>query len=496
MLSPADEQALTEDMAGFAHDPLGHVLYSYPWGVHGTSLADKTGPHPWQREMLDRIGQRLRAGVAVHFEDVIREAVASGHGIGKSALVAWLIRWALDTMADARCVVTANTDKQLTTKTWPELTKWHHMGMTKHWWVCTATALYSADADHEKTWRADAIPWSEHNTEAFAGLHNEGKRILVIFDEASKIADRVWEVAEGALTDTNTEILWCVFGNPTQASGRFRECFRKFKERWHTQSIDARTVAGTNRKQHEQWIADYGIDDDFVKIRVRGMFPNVSVKGLFSEADVDESFRRGVKPGQYDFAPVVLSCDPAWSGDNKLVIGMRQGLSYRVLREMPKNDNDGLVASLLAQFEDEHRADAVFIDLGYGTGIASFGRTWGRNWTLVGFGEGATDPSCVNRRAEMYRNARDWIKQGGSIYGCDQLREDLLAIEVKPRADGKLLLESKQEMLERDVMSPDHADAFVLTFAAPVLPKAHADHSRPSDFAKMDYKPHSRLARR
>jgi hypothetical protein len=38
---------------------------------------------------------------------------------------------------------------------------------------------------HEKTWRIDAIPWNEHNTEAFAGLHNQGKRILVVFDEAS-----------------------------------------------------------------------------------------------------------------------------------------------------------------------------------------------------------------------------------------------------------------------------------------------------------------------
>lgn len=80
------------------------------------------------------------------------------------------------------------------------------MAITREWFITTATAMYSNDPGHDKRWRADAIPWSEHNTEAFAGLHNERKRIIVVFDEASNIADLVWEVAEGALTDEDTEI--------------------------------------------------------------------------------------------------------------------------------------------------------------------------------------------------------------------------------------------------------------------------------------------------
>ena len=491
---------LAEDMAGFRHDPLGHVLYSYPWGVAGTSLASRDGPWPWQRETLARIGDRLKAGELANFEDVVQEAVSSGHGIGKSALVSWLVRWALDTFEDTRVLVTANTDKQLTTKTWPEVTKWHNLGITAHWWTCTATALYSVDPAHEKNWRADAIPWSEHNTEAFQGLHNLEKRIVVIFDEASKIADPVWEATEGALTDTGTEIVWTVFGNPTQASGRFRECFRKNKHRWHTQQIDARTVPGTNAKLHEKWIEDNGIDSDFVKVRVRGMFPSMSVRGLFSEADVDAAYGRVIREDQYSFAPVIITCDPAWSGDNVLVIGKRQGLWYEILHVMPKNDNDVLVANFIARYEDEYRADAVFVDLGYGTGIVSVARSLGRTWQLVGFGETPFDPSCVNRRAEMYRAARDWIKAGGCLPNngphAAQLREDLLAIEVKPRPDGKLLLESKDEMLGRGVSSPDHADAFVLSFASPVQKKVHtAPNARPG-FADADYKPHRGLSRR
>ena len=93
----------------------------------------------------------------------------------------------------------------------------------------SATALYSEDAEHEKTWRIDAIPWSENNPEAFAGLHNKGKRILIIFDEASAIADVIWETIQGALTDSNTEIIMAVFGNPTRNNGRFYDCFHQYR---------------------------------------------------------------------------------------------------------------------------------------------------------------------------------------------------------------------------------------------------------------------------
>ncbi|MGZ5905641.1 MAG: terminase, partial [Reyranella sp.] len=125
-------------------------------------------------------------------DEAVRMAVASGHGIGKSALVAWIILWALSTVSDTRGIVTANTEGQLRTKTWPELAKWHALSTNKDWFTYTATSLhYSALPGRDKTWRVDAITWSENNTEAIAGLHNKGKRAFALFDEASSIADGV-----------------------------------------------------------------------------------------------------------------------------------------------------------------------------------------------------------------------------------------------------------------------------------------------------------------
>ena len=121
-------------------------------------------------------------------------SIASGHGIGKSAEMGMLLNWGMSTCEDCKVVVTANTDNQLRTKTWPEISKWFRLAINRHWFNITATKVASVDPDHTDSWKADAVPWSEHNTEAFAGLHNKGKRIILIFDEASNIADKVWRL--------------------------------------------------------------------------------------------------------------------------------------------------------------------------------------------------------------------------------------------------------------------------------------------------------------
>jgi hypothetical protein len=398
-------------------------------------------------------------------------ARASGHGIGKSAMIAMITKWALDTHEDTKIVITANTEKQLNTKTSPELEKWNRLSITAHWFTASVTSLKSTDPAHEATWRADLIPWSEHNTEAFAGLHNEGKRIVLLFDEGSAIADKVWEVAEGALTDANTEILWLVFGNGTRPTGRFRECFRRYKHRWDHDQIDSRTVEGINLEQVDKWVADYGEDSDFVKIRVRGMFPSASPKQFISEKDVDAAFGRVIRPESYAFAPKILTVDPAWTGVDEFVVALRQGLMYRILRTIPKNDDDVAMANMIAQIEDEEEADAVFIDGGYGTGIISVGRTLGRDWLIVWFAGESTDAGCLNKRAQMAKLTKQWIKEGGCIPKDPILHQQLISIETVPRLDDKIQLMSKEDMRKIGLDSPGRADALFLTFAFPVQKK-------------------------
>jgi len=461
------EDRVADRAVQFRHDPRGWALYAHDWGVG--ALEKHSGPRKWQGETMDIIGAHLQDPATRH--QPLRLAIASGHGVGKSAFAGMVVDWAMSTCRDTRVVVTANTEKQLLTKTWPELAKWSRSSITSHWWKVPAMSIYSAEPGGEKNWRADAISWSENNTEAFAGLHNEGRRIVLLFDESSKIADKVWEVADGALTDEGTEIIWIALGNPTQASGRFRECFRRYRHLWKTRQIDSRTVEGTNKVFLDEYVATHGEESDTVKIRVRGLFPSQSVKQFISSADVDPALGRHLESTAYSFAPKILTLEFAWEGDDEGVIGMRQGLHFRILDTFAKNDNDIVIANKLARFEDENDADAVFIDAGYGTGVVSAGKTIGRKWRLVWFSGESPDPGCLNLRAYMYSKGRDWLKEGGALPPDNQLSDEITSIETVPRLDGKVQLESKKEMKARGLPSPGRGDAWAISFAYPVKGK-------------------------
>lgn len=477
-------------MGSMTHDPLTWVIYSFPWGKPGTELEKFDGPEDWQKEQLIEIRDGLKTP-----DKAIEEAVASGHGIGKSAFVAWIILWGLSTCVDARGVVTANTEAQLKTKTWPELAKWHNLFVARHWFKLTATAIYSANPKHERTWRVDMIPWNETKTEAFAGLHNKGKRIIVIFDEASAIPNVIWEVTEGALTDTDTEILWCVFGNPTRNTGRFHDCFGKLRHIWKTHRVDARTVRITNKGQIQQWAETYGEDSDFFKVRVRGDFPSMGDRQFISSEVVAQARGRHLRIEQYGFAAVVIGVDPGWSNDEG-VIYLRQGNMSKKLMVYRGIKDDFQVAGYVAKYEDEYQADAVFIDLGYGTGIYSAGKQMGRHWQLVEFGGASTDRGYLNKRADMWRLMRIWLAEGGAIEDdpvlCDQLIGPEYYVVATGPNSGKIFLESKEDMAKRGLESPNRADALALTFAAPVMSKSQKQFSAVTASARREYDPLTR----
>jgi len=325
-----------------------------------------------------------------------------------SALVSMLIKWAMDTREDTRGVITANTEKQLLTKTWPELSKWHRMSLTAHWATLTATAMISNAAGHDKTWRIDAVSWSEHNTEAFAGLHNEGKRLLLVFDEASAIADKVWEVAEGALTDKGTEIIWTVFGNPTRNTGRFRECFRS--ERWNARQIDSRSVEGVNLIELQGMVDEYGEDSDVVKVRIRGQFPSQSATQFIGEDEITTSQRRELPPAAYQHAARVVGVDVARHGDDASVILKRQGPWTDMPKALRVMDTMVLVEEVVSVIET-WKPDAVFIDAtGMGWGVVDRLRQLGYSKIIhaVQVGEKAiAEREYVNHRSELWgRHAR------------------------------------------------------------------------------------------
>ncbi len=487
----SDEDELIEEVAKYCYDPAGFKIFAFPWSEEGTELVNSKGPRGWTKERDAALKKHLE-NPKTRYQPFL-DATGSGHGIGKSADIGQMINWGMSCFEDAKVMWTANTLKQLRTKTNPEIAKWFRLSITSHWFKVNAESIHSTDPAHESTWRADCVTWTKDNTEAFAGAHNKEKLLMIVLDEASGIHDKVWDVIEGALTDENTIIIWLVYGNITRATGRFRECFRKFKHRWNNRQVDSRTVEGTNKVQINKWIEDHGVDSDFVKVRVRGMPPSQSQKQFISEVDADAGFGLHLRTEQFSFAPKIIAVEPSWEGDDEFVIGIRQGLSFRILGTYPKNDNDVHMANIVARFEDEEEADAVFIDHGYGTGIVSVGKTLKRNWRLVAFSGEVADPGYLNKRAEMWGAMKQWLKEGGSYPPDTTLHQEIIAPETVARLDGKIQLESKDDMKERGVPSPNRADCLAITFAFPVKAKAREEKTfRTRSKHKADWNPLNR----
>jgi hypothetical protein len=478
---------LVSDIAGFTHNPLGHALYAYPWGEG--SLADETGPRVWQREVMGDIAAHL-ANPETRYQPC-RIAVASGHGIGKSALVAMLCKWGLDTCEDTRIVITANTEGQILGKTWPEITKWHNLAITKDWFKATATAIFSTQEGHDKAWRADAVTWSVNNTEAFAGLHNKRKRIILIFDEASGIDDKVWDVANGALTDEQTEIIWLAFGNPTKNTGRFRECFGRYRHLWKTRQIDSRTVEGTNKAYLDELVTTYGEDSDIARVRVKGQFPSASSL-QFIATDIVEVARIRERE-QLGADPLIYGVDCARFGDDKSVLAKRCGLDAksRPWKTWAKLDAMQLAGDIALEANKEH-PDAIFVDAGnIGAAVVDRLRQLGvQNVFEVWFGGEGREVDWAdnvrirtkNKRAEMWCKMRSWLKSG-AVPDDQELQDDLTGVEYGFAADQSTIeLERKEHMKKRGLASPDRGDALACTFAEFVAPRELPEYLNPENY--------------
>jgi len=480
-------EQLADLAAQFFDDPYGFVMAFFPWGEatlpdgSANPLKRKKGPEPWQKELLQAIGAHIRENserASLDLDKLIwRSAIASGHGIGKSALVAWLIIFFMATRADTRGVVTASTQKQLEDKTWPELSKWHNLLLCKHWFRWTATSYVFAlyPEDKQKNYMFTAMTVSEHNTEAFAGLHNENGTVVVLFDEASGVAGKVWEVAQGALTDG--EGFFLAFGNPTQPEGEFADCFDLNAELYYTRHIDSRTVSHTNKQAIADMIRMYrhvgGEDSDEVKVRVRGMFPTQSFNGFISPSAVDECLERELFID--NGAALIMAVDVARFGSDETVIGWRQGRDARSRKYISYTGLSTVqTARLVMQFCAKEMPDAIVIEsTGPGAGVIDILKNQGGYRVIeVHPGGAATRPDhYFNRRAEYWSLMRDAINENLCLYDDPVFYQQLTKIQyMLDRHEQRIKLEAKEDYKTRTgLSSPDRADTLALTFAATVL---------------------------
>lgn len=467
------DRALAEWAGSCVEDPLKFVYEGFPWKERGP-LEHHAGPDVWQETFLRELGETVKARGfdGVHAVPPVRMAVSKGHGVGGSVLSAWLALWITSTRPHSQGTVTANTFTQLETKTWAAVQRWAKMCLTRQWFTVSATRLYHVA--HRESWFCAPASCAEENSEAFAGQHAADATSFYIFDEASAIADTIFEVAEGGLTDG--EPMEFLFGNATRRTGKFhRVCFGPERNRWGVTVVDSRTSRFTNKVQIAEWAEDYGEDSDFFRVRVLGLPPSASDAQFIDQERVNQAQKRAVMvlPDQ----PLVAGCDLAWGGDDFNVIRFRRGRdaraipSIRIPGELTRDPAvlTNRLADVLTSSYDGARVAMLFLDSAgiagaVGTRLRELGHM---NVLEVNFGADSPSPKFRYMRDFMWGAMKDWLLTG-AIDGTARLESDLVGPGLRPDRRQRVWLESKEDMRKRGVDSPDDADALALTFAQAV----------------------------
>lgn len=494
-IDTASQQALMEQMLKYKFDPAGFARVAFPWGKAGTPLEHFKGPRGWQMDELEQFGDHLREQHAKQSVglplSVYQSALASGRGIGKSALNGMITMYFMSCWWGSSTIITANTEGQLITKTWPEVSKWYRLCATKDWFDVTATKLVPAKWFAEilrdqlrvdtAYYYAQIQTWSEENPDAFAGAHNMAG-LLLLMDEASGIPAPIWSVAKGFFTEPVVNRAHIAISNPRRPEGAFFECFHKNRAFWKTRHIDARSVEGTDPQVYEEMIQQYGDDSDVVRVEVKGVFPSQSEDAFISRTLAEGAANRVPDTTYSHHFPLIMGVDVAGLGKDYTVFAFRQGsdavsIPWKVFRglEAPQ------VVAHIAKTIDELKPDAVFVDGdGMGAPIIQTMRSTLKYKiiTPVRSGLNSIDKMYKDERSRMYGQLKDWLPTG-SIPDIPRLIDDLIAPRLEYYGPNQTLkLESKKDMRTRGLPSTDYSDPLAYTFFRPVANRSANEWSK------------------
>lgn len=482
----AVDERLARDMADLADDPLEWVRYVYPWNTG--ELSGFSGPDTWQEGWLREWGQaiRLRQFDGRNAVMPYMATTTSGHGVGKSALTGWCAGFIISTRPMSKGRVTANSLPQLQTTTWAEIIKWSKLMLTAHWFRSTSGrgAMKIEHRVYPEQWRVDGLAWDESRPAAFAGLHAASSSPWYIFDEASEIARIILETAMGALTDGEPFLF--MFSNPTAANGFFFDSHHEMAHRFATYRIDSRTARMTNKQLIAQWIEDWGIDSDFVKVRVLGEFPLTGDRQMIPTHLITAAADPGREPSCVPTDALVIGVDVARFGGDESTIYIRQGRDGRSHMEgrqlIFRNMDSFQLALEIEKLAHELLPDAINIDSGGGGAqiVDTLRNKNVPNVNEINFGSTVVpDREYYNMATYMMGEARKHLKLANATIPNDPVLKRQLAARQywmrEANTGTQVKVESKEELREhakgedRQDASPDRADGYCLTFAVPNL---------------------------
>lgn len=398
-------------------------------------------------------------------------AIKSGHGVGKTTTISWFVLWFGLFRTDAKIPMTAPTASQLYDILLPEVSKWR-------------AKLPSFLKDEVEVFKEQikftngnfAIPRTARpdKPEALQGFHADN--IAFVLEEASGIPQKIFEVAEGALTSEHS--IAFMAGNPTRTSGFFYDVFANPDGIWKLFTFSGEDSENVSRKAIENYKKKYGYDSDVYRVRVKGEFPRGSNNAVFPIDIIENSLYRDVwDKGR----PVeVWALDVADYGADRSVLAKRNGkylYSYEAVRNY---DADDLAMWLVKEYKKAKvKPRIIFVDtIGSGASVPSLAEKRGLKIVMGAKAshKAVDSEEYQNARAEWFFKMREALKDEGKLLNDDELIGELGAITYFINEQtGKLQIEAKKKIRESLGRSPDIADAFALTFADEALVDFEAD---------------------
>jgi len=398
-----------------------------------------------------------------------------------STVESWIILWFLIIYSPCRIPITAPSSHQLFDILWADLLKWREkmVPTLKNQIIVASERAYIAGCQQSRY--AVARTARRENPEALQGFHETP--LLFILEEASGIDEKIFEVAEGALSTPGARILMC--SNPTRTEGYFYRSHTTERKFWDTFSFKSNDSPFVDPKWCERMKDRYGEDSPIYRVRVLGEFDSTE-DNLIPIAIIESAVDRDV---QYPSAQRIAGLDVARFGDDSTALVVRQGGEIIYMDQWQGLDlmqTTGKIVELYNKDKGLPLFNRVHVDsIGLGSGVVDRLVELGVPTMGVNVSESTSSSDrFVRLRDELWWKARDFFfEKQCRIDGKQKMLNDFIGEATSVRfsytSSGKIKIESKADMKKRINASPNLADAFCLTLAEGILSNESAIRSSP-----------------
>jgi len=458
----------------YKNDPASFVKDCFIW-------EKGDGPSFYQSEILNQFAKKKRL------------SARGPHGLGKSALSAWIILWfalTRDGDIDWKIPTTASAWRQLTHFLYPELRKWTYRLNWKKIGRNPFVEKQELLSLSLKLSTGEAFALASDNAALIEGAH--ASTILYIFDEAKTITDETWNAAEGAMS--TGDCYWLAVSTPGEPLGRFYDIHAKKQgyEDWHVFKVTlemaikaGRIDKGWAKQRERQW----GKDSAVYINRVLGDFASSDEDSVIPLSWVERSNERWLAKNELAkkkpdiWGDVIgLGVDVGRGGDPS-VIGIRCDNAIREFRRLDVRDVMHVTGVVVGLLQSNVSAKASIDVIGIGAGVydrAKEAEGWKIKERVLSFNasektelkDSSGELGFANLRSAAWWNLRELLQLDEiDLPPNDELTGELVAPKWKVLSGGKIQVESKDDIKKRIGRSTNYADTVIQVFVPVPKPR-------------------------